>query len=371
MILARTDNSIIGNWWWTIDRWTLGALAILLSFGAIMSLAATPAIAERMNFNSFHFVERHFIFLIVGVSTILITSMLSLRGIRRLSSIILLFTLILMIAVLLVGPEIKGATRWFKFWGFSLQPSEFIKPSFAVIAAWMFSEGQIKKSFPGIGIATGLFLTIFLLLLLQPDIGMAFVVGAIWITEFFVAGMPLFLVAIVGIIFIFGGFFAYLVFDHVQLRVDRFLDIAEGGGYQVGRAIEAFKKGGLIGRGPGEGRVKEVLPDAHADFVFAVTGEEFGLLVCLAIIAIFIFILLRGIIRVFNERDLFVLLAVCGLLTQFTVQALVNMASTVNLIPPKGMTLPFISYGGSSTIALAFGMGLLLALTRRRISAER
>jgi len=371
MRLARTDKSFLGNWWWTIDRWTLGALALLLSFGAIMSLAATPAIANKINLESLHFVRRHFFFLAVGVFLIVGTSLLNLRGVRRFSVFIMFIGLVLMVLVIFVGPETKGATRWLSLWGVSIQPSEFIKPSFAVLAAWAFSEGVVCGKFPGNLVSTVLFLLIFVLLLLQPDIGMAFVIASIWITEFFVAGMPLILVCCVGVIFIFGGVLAYLSFDHVQIRVDRFLDLAESGGYQVARALEAFKKGGLIGRGPGEGRVKELIPDAHSDFVFAVVGEEFGLIVCLAVLALFIFILFRGVLRVFQEDNLFVLLAVCGLLTQFTVQALINLASTVNLIPPKGMTLPFISYGGSSILALAIGMGLLLALTRRRVSEER
>ncbi|MDH5188309.1 MAG: FtsW/RodA/SpoVE family cell cycle protein, partial [Rhodospirillaceae bacterium] len=252
------------------------------------------------------------------------------------------------------------------FAGFSLQPSEFIKPSFAVIAAWMFSSQRLDDEIPGYAIATGLWVLVAGLLLLQPDFGMSVVVSVVWGVQFFIAGLPWILVAAVALLFLLGGIGAYFMFDHVRGRIDRFLDPAVGDGYQVDRALSAFQNGGLFGRGPGEGRVKEVLPDAHTDFILAVAGEEFGLLVCLFIVVLFAFIVLRGFSRTFRDTDFFVVVATTGLLVQFALQAIINIASTTNLMPPKGMTLPFISYGGSSTIALAFGMGLVLALTRFR-----
>ncbi len=297
-------------------------------------------------------------------------SFLSVRGVRRLAAVMTFGALILMVATLIVGTETKGATRWLYLWGFSIQPSEFIKPGFAVMAAWFFSVRCLDDHFPGYTLAGILYVFVAGLLLLQPDVGMTFVVSAIWGVQFFIAGLPLIFVVVIIFLIVGGSFGAYITFSHVQVRVDRFLDPEVGVGYQVSRSLEAFRNGGWAGRGPGEGRVKEVLPDAHTDFIFAVAGEEFGLIVCLIILALFVFVILRGISRVMRDEDLFALLAVAGLLVQFALQALINTASTVNLMPPKGMTLPFISYGGSSTLALGFGLGMVLALTRIRAHPE-
>ena len=275
-------------------------------------------------------------------------------------------TIGLMVATLIVGVEIKGATRWLQLGGVSLQASEFIKPGFAVMAGWLFALRRLDDHFPGYSLACGLYVIVAGLLLLQPDVGMTLVVSAIWAVQFFVAGLPLIFVAGVALLILGGSAGAYFAFDHVRVRVDRFLDPEAGTGYQVSRSLDAFRNGGWAGRGPGEGRVKEVLPDAHTDFIFAVAGEEFGVLVCLAIVGIFAFVVVRGLSRAYKDDNLFILLASAGLLVQFAVQAMINLASTLHLIPPKGMTLPFVSYGGSSTIAIAFGFGMMLALTRLR-----
>jgi cell division protein FtsW len=288
------------------------------------------------------------------------------KGIRRLAILTTLGALALMLMTLVFGAEIKGASRWLSIGGLSLQPSEFVKPGIAVVAAWLFARQRMDERFPGIQMSIAVYLVTVAILLMQPDVGMMIVVSVVWGTQFFVAGLPLVFVALIALTFMGAGVGAYFTFDHVQLRVDRFFGPDSEIGYQAARAIEAFQHGGILGRGPGEGRVKEVLPDAHADFIFAVTGEEFGLLACLVIVGLFAFVVLRGFARVMKLDDLFVLLAVAGLLSQFAVQALINMASSVSLIPPKGMTLPFISYGGSSTLALAIGMGMVLALTRER-----
>ncbi|MDA0305057.1 MAG: putative peptidoglycan glycosyltransferase FtsW [Proteobacteria bacterium] len=369
--IARTDTSLVTRWWWTVDRLTLAALAAIIATGAVLTLAASPAVAERIGFDTFHFARRQFLFLGLAVAVIFATSFLTDKGVRRLAVAIMAGAVVLMIATLFVGAEIKGASRWLPVAGYSLQPSEFVKPGFAVITAWMFTEKRLDDRFPGHAIATGLFLVVAALLLLQPDVGMTMVVAAVWSVQFFVAGLPLLLVIGLGFLFLGASVGAYFSFGHVQARVDRFLDPAGGESYQVSRALEAFKNGGWAGRGPGEGRVKEVLPDAHADFIFAVAGEEFGLILCLVLVALFTFVVLRGFSRVLKDNDLFALLAVTGLLVQFAVQTIINMASNINLMPPKGMTLPFISYGGSSTLALALGMGMVLALTRERQGARR
>lgn len=363
---TRADNSLLSLWWWTIDRWVLAALVLLASVGAVLTLAASPAVAERIGLDTFHFVHRQFIFLSLGLAVMLGVSLLSPRGVRRLAVIVFAGAVLGMAGTLIFGAEIKGATRWLHVAGLTLQPSEFVKPSFAVLAAWMFSERAADERFPGNAAATGLLVLVLALLLSQPDVGMSIVVASIWAVQFFIAGLPLALVILLGLLFMAGGVGAYYSFDHVQARVDRFLDPQAGAGYQVNRAIEAFQNGGLFGRGPGEGRVKEILPDAHTDFILAVAGEEFGLIVCLLVVGLIAFVVLRGFARAFKEQDLFVVLAAAGLLIQFGLQAIINIASTVNLIPPKGMTLPFVSYGGSSMLALALGMGMVLALTRHR-----
>jgi len=252
----------------------------------------------------------------------------------------------------------------------SLQPSEFVKPTFAIVAAWLFSEQKLRPQFPGNLICMALFLAIMAMLIKQPDVGMAAVVAAVWFSQFFMAGLRLYWVTACALVAVAGLVGAYTYLPHVKVRVDHFLDPSAGDSYQVNRSIEAFANGGLWGRGPGEGTVKDVLPDAHADFVFAVAGEEFGVVVCLAIVALFAFIVLRGFSRMSQEGSLFVLLATTGLLVQFGLQAVINMASTLHLIPTKGMTLPFLSYGGSSMLALGLGMGMLLALTRRRLGGS-
>ena len=364
--LARTDTSIFGRWWWTVDRWMLAGIAAIAIVGLILILAASPAVAERIGLDTFHFVRRQIFFSVMALAIMVGVSLFSPKGVRRLAVLCTFGAMVLMLATLVVGVEIKGASRWLDFGAFSLQPSEFVKPGFAVFAAWLFAERRLDDRFPGYALATGFYIVVAGLLLLQPDVGMTLVVSVVWATQFFVAGLPLLLVAGIAVLFLAGSVGAYMSFAHVRLRVDRFLDPEVGGGYQVDRALDAFRNGGWVGRGPGEGRVKEVLPDAHADFIFAVAGEEFGLIACLFVVALFVFVLVRGLNRVFKDPDLFVLLAVTGLLTQFAIQALINMASTVNLIPPKGMTLPFISYGGSSTLALGIGLGMVLALTRSR-----
>jgi cell division protein FtsW len=366
--LARTDTSLVGYWWWTIDRWNMGAVAILAMLGALLTLAASPAVAERLNLDTFYFARRQMVFLALGLSAMIAISFLSLRGVRRFSVVLMAVSVILMILTLIFGDEIKGATRWLRIGGISIQASEFVKPAFAILAAWMFSVSRLDDHIPGYSIATGMYFFVIALLLLQPDVGMSIVISAIWGMQIFVAGLPLTFVIAVAAFFLAGSFCAYFVFDHVRGRVDRFLDPDVSVGFQVSRSIEAFRNGGWTGRGPGEGRVKEVLPDAHADFILAVAGEEFGLIVCMIIVALFLFVVLRGFTRIFKDDDFFVLLAVTGLLVQFAIQAIINMASTLNLMPPKGMTLPFISYGGSSTLALGMGMGMVLALTRMRSS---
>jgi len=370
MTVARTDISTVGRWWWTIDKWILAATTLLIFIGIILNFAAGPPAAERIGVEMFHFVRRQMVFLPLTIMVIFGISLLAPVQVRRFAVIGFLIALGLMVLTLLIGIEVKGAKRWIYFAGMSLQPSEFIKPFFAVVAAWMFSEHRLREDFPGNIISMGLLFSVITVLLSQPDIGMTLVVTAVWCAQFFMAGLPIFWVILIIVAGIGAIVSAYFTFPHVASRVDRFLDPTTGDSYQITQAMRAFQQGGLFGRGPGEGRVKEALPDAHTDFIFAVAGEEFGILLCLLIVALFAFLVIRALLKVLREENMFVLLAVGGLAVQFGLQAIINMASSLHMMPTKGMTLPFISYGGSSLVALGVGMGMILALTRRRRDLE-
>ena len=366
MILSRADASVLGRWWWTVDRWTLAALLALVGIGYVMMLAAPGAVASRIGASSRDiFFFKQVVFLLLAVAIMVGISLATPRQIRLLALVGFAGALLLTAATLVVGTEIKGARRWLPIPGLSLQPSEFLKPCFAVTAAWLMSRPGAGRLL-GKAAAVALFVAVAGLLKLQPDIGMLLVITSVFFAQFFVAGLNMVFVAILGGMGVVGAIGAYSFFPHVRSRVERFMDPSSGDTYQIDRALEAFGNGGLMGVGPGEGRVKNALPDAHADFVFAVVGEEFGLIVCMLIITLFLFVVARGLLRLLAESDMFVILAAAGLLTQFGLQAFVNMASTLHLIPTKGMTLPFVSYGGSSAIAIAIGMGMLLALTRKR-----
>ena len=365
--ISRTDTSMLGHWWWTVDRWSLGALGLLMSLGVILVVAAAPGAGERIGIEGFYLAQRQLLFLPLAIATILGTSLLSPRWVRRLGVLGFIAGILLLILTLLIGPEIKGATRWLSIGNLSLQPSEFVKPCLVITTAWMIACQQRGHAVPGNAIALLLLAVTVGLLLMQPDVGQSLVITAVWGIQAFVAGMPVAWVVGLGLTAVGGLGIAYFTLSHVQDRIDTFFSPG-GGSYQVNQSLEAFQNGGLFGLGPGDGTVKATLPDAHADFIFAVAGEEFGALACLVIVGLFAFIVLRGLSRLLNESNPFVLLAATGLLAQFGLQAGMNMASTLSLMPTKGMTLPFISYGGSSLLALAFGMGMLLALTRRRVA---
>lgn len=369
--LARTNTSLIGQWWWTIDRWILLSLILLILLGVLLIMAASPAVADQHHWSSFHFIKKHIIFLVPTIGILIGVSLLSLQDIKRFAFVVFGVSMVGLMLTAFIGVDIKGACRWIEIGGVSVQPSEFVKPAFAVVSAWVFSKHHTQPTFPGNWIAIGLYLVVVSFLLLQPDLGMTALITMMWFSQFFLAGLPLFWIFLGAGCGIGGLFAAYFLFPHVTRRVDHFLH-PEGGDkfgdrYQVTQSLEAFMNGGFIGQGPGEGTVKKYLPDAHADFIFAVAGEEFGMILCFFLVCVFAFIVLRSFIRLFEEKNIFIILAVTGLVVQFGLQAIINMASTLNLMPTKGMTLPFISYGGSSMMALAIGMGMVLGLTRRRI----
>jgi len=290
------------------------------------------------------------------------------KWIWRTATLMLIGSFVMIIATLLFGTEIKGASRWIYIFGLSLQPSEFLKPAFAVTTAWILSYGDEQDRQRNFLISSGIFGVAAILLIAQPDFGMTFVLGVIWFTQIILAGLSLRAITMLGCLGITGIYAAYRFLPHVTSRINRFLDPASGDNYQVERALQSFEEGGIFGTGLAQGNIKTRLPDAHADFIFAVAGEELGLLFTLFLICLFAFFVMRCILRIQNSNDLFVILAVGGLITQFAVQSLIHMGSSVNLLPAKGMTLPFISYGGSSLVALGIGCGYILGLTRRRVA---
>jgi len=368
--LSRADTSVLGRWWWTVDRWTLIAVTTLLGFGYVMVLSASPSVAVRIGDPRDLLIVKQITFLALSGIEIIAISLLSPHAIRRIAFIGGLAALLLTAFTLVHGVEIKGARRWIDFFGFSFQPSEFVKVCFIVVTAWLLAEQRRTPRLPGTAIALGLFVIIILLLKSQPDVGLMGLISAVFLAQLFLNGLDVIWVGFGAGLIALGGVASFILFQHVRERVADFLHPNAVGAYQVHTALEAFGNGGLFGTGPGEGRIKDILPDAHADFVFAVAGEEFGLIICLLIIGIFAFIVLRGLLRLLAEHDLFTLLAAGGLLMSFGLEAFINMATSLSLIPAKGMTLPFISYGGSSMLAIGLEIGMLLALTRRRHHAD-
>ncbi len=369
-MVSRAERSAFSDWWWTVDRLLLAALAILILSGLVFLMAGGPPVAERLGLSTFHFVNRQVLFLIPALLIMLPVSFLSLRHIRRLALFVYAASMVLILLAFQFGPEIKGAHRWIVIGPLGIQPSEFVKPAFVVLAAWAFSEGARRKDMPGALLALLILPATIVPLILQPDFGQTMLVTIVWCGLFFVAGLHWFWVMGLGGAGLVGIVAAYEFLPHVRARIERFLDKDSGDTFQVDTAMESFSRGGWLGRGPGEGTVKRILPDAHTDFIFAVTAEEFGIIVCLALLTLFAFIVLRGLVLAKRNEDTFCRLAATGLVLMFGLQASINMMVNVHLMPAKGMTLPFISYGGSSLLSLALGMGFLIALTRRRPRAE-
>ncbi|PRD45194.1 putative lipid II flippase FtsW [Phyllobacterium phragmitis] len=364
-MVSRVDRGPAANWWWTIDRYFLAACLVLMGLGILLSFAASPAVAERIGLDSFHFVERQIVFMLPALFVMIAVSFLAPREIRRFALILLIFSVLAMVAALFFGIEVKGARRWISLMGISIQPSEFMKPAFVVICAWLFAEHERRPDIPGNLFAMLLFALVSALLVAQPDLGQTMLTAATWGAMFFMAGVPWFWIVILGAGAVVGGFSAYTFFPHVAGRIDRFMT-GEGDTFQVDAGREAIIRGGWFGQGPGEGTIKRIIPDSHTDFIFSVAAEEYGIILCLLIMLIFAFIVVRGLSIALKERDEFTRLAVSGIVILFGFQSIINMAVNLHLMPAKGMTLPFISYGGSSLIAVAISMGILLALTRRR-----
>jgi cell division protein FtsW len=364
-MMSRVERGPVADWWWTVDRWFLGAFLTLMGLGVVLSFAASPAVAERIGLDSFHFVARQIFFMLPAVGAMLFVSFFDQRQVRRLALLMLIGSLVLMVAALFVGVEVKGSRRWIYIAGISIQPSEYLKPAFVVICAWLFAEHARQPEIPGNLFAMILLGVVVALLVAQPDLGQTMLILGTWGAMFFMAGMPWLWILLLGAVGVAGAFAAYAAFPHVAGRIDRFFT-GEGDTFQVDMGREAMIRGGWFGQGPGEGAVKRILPDSHTDFIFAVAGEEFGLVLCFIILGLFAFIVLRGLRKALREEDDFTRFAVAGLVILFGFQSIINMGVNLQLMPAKGMTLPFISYGGSSLIAMAISMGMVLALTRRR-----
>jgi len=368
----RSKNHLLARWWWTVDRLMLLAIFIMIGFGLMMVATASPAIAERIGLDSFYFVKRQAIFLLLGVAVMFAVSLLPPVMIRRFGVMGFVIGLLFLLAVLVFGQEVNGAKRWLFIAGFSLQPSEFMKPFFIVFTSWVLaSNGQVRADIEQFKYASLAYLLFVSLLVMQPDFGMTVVVTCVWAGQMFIAGLPFVWIGVLFFLAIAGALGAYMFLPHVAKRIDSFLQGGDGkaASYQVQKSLEAFYNGGLVGTGPGEGVIKQKLPDSHTDFIFAVIGEELGALACILLVCLVGFVVFRGLKRTHGVHDMFVVYAISGLIMQFGLQAMVNMGVALHLLPAKGMTLPFISYGGSSVLAICIAMGMILSLTRRRFGS--
>jgi len=370
-MFARDRKTPIAEWWWTVDRELLVALILLMGCGVVLSFAASPSVAERLHLPYYYFIVRQCGFAIPSVIVMVLASLLTPRQARFAALITLGLSIVALWLTLRFGAEVKGARRWISFAGQSIQPSEFVKPAFAVIGAWLFSESMMKKGMPGKIITTALLLPIIGALVLQPDVGQTALMLSTWAALLFMSGISWFVIFALLAGGVGLGYGAYLVFPHVSNRIDSFLN-PEGGGntYQVDKALHSLLEGGWFGRGPGESIAKKFIPDAHADYVFSAAAGEYGLLFCLVLVGLICFIVVRALLTAQGQTSLFNRLAASTIAIQFGLQSAINLCVNLNLIPPKGMTLPFVSYGGTSMIAIAFGMGLMLALTRTKPEAR-
>jgi cell division protein FtsW len=349
-----------------VDRAVLAALFGLMLGGIILSLAASPPVAARLNLDSFHFVNRHIFFLLPTIAIMLGMSFLSPRQIRRLSIVVFAVSLVMVAATPYFGAEIKGARRWLVIAGMNIQPSEFLKPAFIIIVAWLFGESARRPEMPANAFALMLLVLVVALLVLQPDFGQTMLVLLVWGALFFMAGMRVVWVFGLAMTAAIGLTGAYYTVPHVARRIQRYINPASGETFNIDIETESVMRGGCFGQGPGEGTVKRILPESHTDFVYSVAAEEFGVALCLVLAGLFAFIVIRALVRALRNDDPFTRFAAAGLAILFGLQSAINMSVNLHLIPAKGMTLPFISYGGSSMLAVAYGMGMLLALTREQ-----
>ncbi len=370
MTPSRTNRSLMFEWWRSVDHITLGLLICLVSAGLILSMAASPAAAVRLDVSDpFHFLYRHGLFAVLGLSGVVLISTFSPKNARRIGVLALLGALSLLVFTIFHGYSVKGAKRWISLGSFSLQPSEFVKPAFIVFAAWMFSIKRRDPNIPGVLIVFLVYLSLIALLIQQPDFGQSFLLTLCFAAVFFFAGLSLGWMLFMMGISTLGAVLAYFSLPHVRDRIGRFINPDGADTYQTDKALEAIQSGGFFGRGPGEGSVKFSLPDGHTDYIFAILAEEFGFLLSIFLVGLLAAFVLRSFRNALRLNDYFSQLAVAGLATMIGIQTIINLFVNLNMAPSKGMTLPFISYGGSSMLALCFSAGLILAFTRRRPGA--
>ena len=366
-----SDPSILGRWWRSVDQWVIWAVGLLFLIGMVLGLAASPPLAERNGLPPFHYVTRQAVFGIMGIAVMVVLSLATPQQVKRLSVLGFGAVFLSVLLLPLLGTDLgKGAVRWFSLGFTTVQPSEFLKPFFAVFAGWLLSSSHAPNGPPGALLSLVVASAVALSLAIQPDFGQAALVLAVWGAMYFVAGAPVLLIAVIGVAVGAAGFVAYESSSHFAARIDAYLAEDIKPLTQMYYATDAIQSGGLFGVGAGGGTVKWSLPDAHTDFIIAVAAEEYGVALCLAIIGLFLFIVVRSFLRLVRERDPFCRYAGVGLSVLFGLQALINMGVAIRLFPAKGMTLPLISYGGSSIIAVGIGLGMLLALTRRRAQNE-
>jgi cell division protein FtsW len=367
---SRAQRTAFNEWWWTVDRLTLAALVALMLIGIVLCLAASPPVATRIGLDPFHFVDRQVLFLIPAATVLFATSFLSPREVRQVSLVVFFVSLILVAATPHFGAEIKGARRWLVILGINVQPSEFLKPAFVILIAWLFGESAKRPEMPANLLALVMLIVVVALLVIQPDFGQTMLIALVWGALLYMAGMRFIwivgLAATAGV----GLLTAFYTVPHVAQRIHGFLNPSSASSFNVDLATESFVRGGWFGRGPGEGTIKRILPEGHTDFVMAVAAEEFGIVLCLILVALFAFIVIRALLKAMRNDDPFTRFAASGLAILFGLQSTINMAVNLHLMPAKGMTLPFISYGGSSLISLAYAMGMLVALTRERPRAQ-
>ncbi len=364
--MAVSFSKVLRRWFLSIDQVLLFSVFALIAIGIWVSVASTPALAMKLGFLPFHFVKLHLLVVPIAIFILLFTSFLQPKHIRRLALIGYFLCLILIACTLFWGAEIKGARRWLNICGFSLQPSEFLKPITAVLTAWLITEQYNDRKFPGIILSIVSLALAVPLLLLQPDIGMTAIITCTFFAQLFISGLSIPMIVTFVASIISAMFVLYVSFPHFTDRIDKFFMKSEDADvFQIQKSIEAFKSGGFFGKGPGEGVVKMLVPDSHSDFVFSVIGEEFGFMLCIIVIAIFALFIIRVISKILATSNMFNFVAVFGLLVQILMQVIINICTSLNLIPTKGMTLPFISYGGSSMLAMAISFGIIITLTKR------
>ncbi|GFE63553.1 FtsW/RodA/SpoVE family cell cycle protein [Litoreibacter roseus] len=370
-VAARPGEPILPKWWRTVDRWSLTCVFALFGIGLLLGLAASPPLAAKNGLEPFHYVSKQAFFGCVSLSIMVIVSMLSVDLVRRLAVMFFAVTFVALVLLPVFGTDFgKGATRWYSLGFASLQPSEFLKPVFIVLSAWLISASQEINGPRGRSMSFVLTCIVVAFLALQPDFGQACLVLFGWVVVYFVAGAPIIVLLVVAAIVVFAGMTAYGMSDHFARRIDGFLSAEVDPTTQLGYATNAIREGGFFGVGVGEGSVKWSLPDAHTDFIIAVAAEEYGLVMVMTIIALYAIFTVRALHRLTKERDPFTRLAGTGLAAMFAMQATINMGVAVRLLPAKGMTLPFVSNGGSSLIAGGIALGMLLAFTRRRPQGE-